>query len=244
MPRSTARHARPVIGICATFSSRDGSNTITVGPAYVDAIEKAGGTPLLLPPTRSARLARSLVDRIDGLLVPGGADISPSRYGQRRHQAHRPLHPRLETYWFEALAEADRRRMPILGICLGSQVLNVGRKGTLVQDIPSQWPDPLPHRPGKDGKRCLHQATIEPDTRLASIIGEGKFETNSSHHQASDRPGRGLIVAARATDGVIEALEDPDHPFYLSIQWHPEVMIARKKHLALFEAFVHAAAGP
>lgn len=244
MPQKRARRTRPIIGICASFSSRDGSNSITVGPAYVDAIEKAGGTPMLLPPTRSPRLAGDLIDRIDGLLVPGGADISPSRYGQRKHQAHRPVHPRLEVYWFEALAEADRRRMPILGICLGSQVLNVGREGTLVQDIPSQWPKPLPHRPGKGEKRCLHHVVVEPNTRLASIVGEGKLETNSSHHQASDRPGRGLIVSARATDGVIEALEDPDHPFYLSIQWHPEVIAARKKHLALFEAFVHAAAGP
>jgi putative glutamine amidotransferase len=189
-------------------------------------------------------LARDLVDRIDGLLVPGGADISPSRYGQRKHKAHRPVHPRLESYWFEALAEADRRRMPILGICLGSQVLNVERGGTLVQDIPSQWPDPLSHRPEKGQKRCLHTVVVEPNTRLASIVGEGRFETNSSHHQASDKPGRGLVVSARATDGVIEALEDPGHPFYLSIQWHPEIMTARKKHLALFEAFVHAASAP
>jgi len=235
--------ARPVIGICASFRLLEGKRpgVIEVGPKYTEAIEKAGGAPLLLPPTRSELLARDMVERIDGLLVPGGPDVSPSRYGQRRHKTHNPMPPQRERFWFQALAEADRRRIPIMGICLGSQVLNVGRGGSLVQDVPSQWPEPLQHQPKKGEKRVLHYVEVEPDTLLASIVGPGRFEVNSSHHQAVDRPGRGLVVSARATDGVTEAVEDPDHPFYLSIQWHPEGMIPRKQHLALFEAFVRAA---
>jgi putative glutamine amidotransferase len=205
-------------------------------------VEKAGGVPLLLSPTLSPALAGRVVDRIDGLLVPGGADLSPRRYGQRPHPAHRPLPSRLEDFWFRALEEADRRRMAILGICLGSQVLNVARGGTLVQDIPTQWPDPVPHRPEEGTRRRTHPVIVAPGTFLASIVGEGRLETNSSHHQAIDRPGRGLVVSARAQDGVIEAVEDPGHPFYLAIQWHPEGMVRRAKHLALFRAFVEAAA--
>ena len=241
MSRNVRRSRRPVIGICAGFSSEKGAGVISMGAAYTDAIERAGGTPLLLPPTRSAALARDLVERVDGLLVPGGADISPSRYGQRKHKTHSPLHPRREESWFQALAAADQRPIPIMGICLGCQVLNVGRGGTLIQDVPSQWPEAMGHSRGQGEKRRLHHVLVESGTRLASIVGEGKLEVNSSHHQAIDRPGRGLVVSARATDGVIEAAEDPAHPFYLAIQWHPEGIAARKKHLALFEALVNAA---
>ena len=232
---------RAVIGICASYHLTDGHGIIDMGEKYVDAVSKAGGTPLLLAPTRAADLARDAVERIDGLLVPGGADIAPSRYGRRKHPAHKPLNPRREAFWFRALAEADRRRIPILGICLGCQVLNVGRGGTLIQDVPSQWPDPLQHAPQPGEKRRLHHAMIEPDTMLASIVGPGRIEVNSSHHQAIEEPGRGLVVAARATDGLIESAEDPRHPFYLAIQWHPEGLAARAKHLALFRAFVRAA---
>ena len=241
MGRKATRKRRPIIGICAGFTTQNGGGVISMGSAYTDAIERAGGTPLLLSPTRSAALARETVDHIDGLLVPGGADISPSRYGQRKHETHSPLHPRREEFWFQALAAADRRRIPIMGICLGCQVLNVGRGGTLIQDVPSQWAEPIRHTRGKGEKRRLHRVVVEPNTLLASIVGAGQIEVNSSHHQAIDRPGRGLVVSARAPDGVIEAAEDPNHPFYLAIQWHPEGIAARKKHLALFEALVDAA---
>ena len=240
----TRRKRRPLIGICAGYRMIEDKKvgTIEVGEAYVDAVDKAGGAPVALTPTRDPAHARDVVEGIDALLVPGGADIRPSRYGRRKHKTHRPLHPRREDFWFQALAAADKRGIPVLGICLGAQVLNVGRGGTLIQDVPSEWEDPIHHSPDpKLKKRRLHHVIVEPGTLLASIVGAGKIETNSSHHQAIETPGRGLVVSARATDGVIESVEDPKRPFYLSIQWHPEAMTNRKKHLALFEAFVRAA---
>ena len=108
MSRKVRRNSRPVIGICAGFTRENGAGVISMGAAYTDAVEKAGGTPLLLPPTGSASLAQDTVERIDGLLVPGGGDISPSRYGQRKHKTHKPLDPRREEFWFQALAAADR----------------------------------------------------------------------------------------------------------------------------------------
>ena len=236
---------RPLIGICASFHLKDGKGpgVIDMGPNYTDAVEKAGGVPVLLPPTGSPELARDMIAHVDGLLVPGGPDIAPSRYGQRKHKTHKPLHPRREKFWFEALAAANERQLPVLGICLGSQLLNVGRGGSLIQDIPSQWEKPLKHVKAKGEKRRLHDVVVEPGTMLAAIVGPGRLEVNSSHHQAVDRPGDGLVVAARATDGVVEATEDPNHPFYLAIQWHPEGLPRRRKHRALFEAFVRAAGG-
>ena len=118
----------------------------------------------------------------------------------------------------------------------------MARGGSLNQDVPSQWPKPLPHVRAEGEKRRLHKVKVEPDTLLASIVGPGTFEVNSSHHQAVDRPGRGLVITAHATDGVNEAIEDPGHPFFLGVQWHPEAMTARAKHLALFQALVRAAA--
>ena len=246
MSQGKGRKRRPLIGICAGYRviQEKKVGTIEIGESYVDAVTKAGGVPVALTPTLDPALARDAVERVDALLVPGGGDIKPSRYGRRKHATHKPLHPRREDFWFHALAAADERRIPILGICLGSQVLNVGRGGTLIQDVPSQWEDPIPHRPPAGAKkRQMHHVIVEPGTLLASIVGAGRIETNSSHHQAIETPGRGLVVSAHATDGVIEAVEATDRPFYLSIQWHPEAMTNRKKHLALFEALVRAAKG-
>ena len=236
---------RPVIGICGGESPAKKRNDgkVVLNRTYVDAVEKGGGIPLVLPTTNSPEHALDMVRRTDGLLLPGGPDISPSRYGRRKHPSHKPLPQRHEELVFRVLAaaEEDPRGIPILGICLGAQVMNVHRGGTLVQDVPTQWPGAVEHRRLPDSKRTLHAVSVESDTLLSSIVGAGTLETNSSHHQAIEHPGRGLMVSARARDGVVEAVEDPACPFFLALQWHPETIILRKKHLALLQAFIRAA---
>jgi len=229
---------RPRIGICGVYGRVNENAACILPEAYVDAVALAGGVPLLLAPPAEAGLAAEMVAAVDALLVPGGPDISPARYGQEPHPTTRPVLARREAFDFLCVEEAEKLAMPILGICLGCQVINVARGGTLLQDVPSQWQDPLVHPRPPAAARVLHWVDVEQGTRLASVVGQGRFEVNSSHHQAVDKPGQGLRVAARALDGVVEAVEDVSGRFVLGIQWHPEGMTDRPGHLALFEALV------
>lgn len=217
----------PLIGIASLTS-----------PEYVRAVREAGGIPVVLPNTGDN------VDRVpeylallDGLLMPGGADIPPSEYGETPHETVQELDE--DRYRFEkALIEAWIRETdkPLLGICLGSQWINVASGGSLVQDIPSAL--------GGNHRNVEHPVTLEPDSRLARIFGQTEMEVNSYHHQAANRLGEGLRIAARSPDGVIEATEttDPDR-FLIGVQWHPEQMIAENPEQAkLLRAFIEAAA--
>lgn len=236
---------RPVIGIEAEFVhetvNAKEKGRVRLWAEYSDAIVKAGGAPLILPATAPPELAGDMLDRVDGLLISGGPDISPARFGSEPHPSVKPLLPRREDFAFRVFEEAERRDMPILAICLGIQVVNVGRGGTLVQDIPSQLETTIKHRPDEGEDYPEHPAHVAPDTLLASIVGAGEITVNSSHHQAIERVGEGLVVTARAEDGIIECLEDPTKRFLLGIQWHPERLTDRPRHLALFEALVEAA---
>ncbi|HRU04287.1 MAG TPA: gamma-glutamyl-gamma-aminobutyrate hydrolase family protein [Candidatus Brocadiia bacterium] len=232
---------KPRIGICGVYGRVNENAACILPDAYVDAVALAGGVPLLLAPPAKGDLAADMMDAVDALLVPGGPDISPARYGQQPHPKTRLVHERREAFDFRCVEEAEKRNMPMMGICLGCQVINVARGGTLVQDVPSQWAAPLVHPRPPAATRLLHWVEVEPGTRLAGIVGHGRFEVNTSHHQAVDKPGRGLRVSARALDGVIEAVEDTSGRFVLGIQWHPEGMTERPRHLALFQALIQAA---
>jgi len=238
---------KPVIGICGAYDpvgKKIGTVQhyhIAMGALYVDAIARAGGVPIILPPCENAALVPDMLERVDALLVPGGPDIAPQRYGAEPHPETKCLHPRREQAIFALVEHAQRRSLPVFGICLGIQVLNVARGGTLVQDIPSQVANAILHANGGKEPYADHPVQVVESTRLAAIVGKGMLVTNTSHHQAIARPGTGLIVAARAGDGVIEAVEDPTSRFFMGVQWHPERLTERPRHLALIEAFVNAA---
>lgn len=213
------------------------------GEAYVRAVRAAGGIPVILPDHDDdpAAIADYLA-RLDGLLMPGGADIPPSEYGEEAHPTVEELEEK--RFRFEkALGKAwiENTGKPLLGICLGSQWINVFHGGTLVQDIPSEI--------GGNHRGTTHPVVLEPGSRLQRIFGEAGFEVNSWHHQAVDGSasglGKNLRVAARGADGVIEATETTDpQRFLIGVQWHPEKMLPGDARQAkLIAAFVEAASG-
>jgi putative glutamine amidotransferase len=208
------------------------------GEAYVLAVRQAGGVPVILPDTGDDPAAiAGYLECLDGLLLPGGADIPPAEYGESPHPTVEVLDPK--RFQFEkALGKAwiERTDKPLLGICLGSQWINVFHGGSLVQDIPSEI--------GGNHRETTHPVLLEPGTRLQRIFGETEFEVNSWHHQAVDGLGKNLRVAARAADGVIEATETTDPArFLIGVQWHPEKMLPGDVRQAkLLTAFVEASA--
>lgn len=204
---------------------------------YFQGVNLAGGVAVLLPPQPvDPDTAGRVLDGLDGLILTGGKDIDPARYGQAPHpKTDEP--DRARDAWEIALLDgALRRRMPVLGICRGAQVLNVAMGGTLTQHLP----DVIGHTHHQLGNAVFGTSAVhtEPGTRLASLIGESS-DAQCYHHQAIDRPGDGLIVSARDTDGVIEAIEIPGETFTLGVQWHPE---ERLDDLRLFAGVVAAAA--
>jgi putative glutamine amidotransferase len=203
---------------------------------YLEGVTLARGIAVLLPPQPvSDEIAVEVLDRLDGLVITGGKDVDPARYGQAPHpQTDEPRHDR-DAWEFALLAGALRRGLPVLGICRGAQVLNVALGGTLHQHLP----DIVGHSRHQTGNAVFSTSRvhIEPGTRLAALIGEYSDE-QCYHHQAIAELGDGLIVSARDSDGVIEAVELPGETFVLAVQWHPE---ERLSDLRLFAAVVEAA---
>jgi len=211
---------------------------VRIGWPYVDAVLRAGGIPILLPPVSDELLGEAL-EGVDGLLLIGGSDYDPALYGRERHPATNVLHPRRMAFDVALARAAIGRGVPTLGICGGIQLLNVALGGTLLQHIPDDVGSPVAHR-GEGGDEARHAVEAEPSSRLAAIVGASSFEVNSSHHQAIDGLARGLRVVARASDGVIEAVEGLGAAFLLGVQWHPERMLEREDQLALFRALAEA----
>lgn len=230
---------RPVIGIGSdvTRNQEKGERAFAF-TTYVEALRRAGAVALIVPP--QPENAASILDVLDGLLLAGGADCDPAVYGEERHSSVEPMDERRQTNDLALAKIARQRGIPTLGVCLGAQVMNVAAGGALVQDIVSQVQSDIRHA-GEDHERVRHGVVVSRGNRLSGILGEGELEVNSSHHQAVGRVAEGLSVIARAADGVVEALEDPRHPFYLGVQWHPEDMVGELPGDAVFAAFVEAA---
>jgi putative glutamine amidotransferase len=215
----------PLVALTATTAAADGIVRVRTNAAYVRALEAAGLVPLVLAPLDAAHAERAL-DAVSGLVLTGGEDVAPWRYGE-------PPHPELGSVnesrdaWELALIDAARRRgLPTLAICRGIQMLNVALGGTLVQDIASQCPSALPHaEKGARGRR-VHEVSIEPESRLANVLEAPRLTVNSAHHQSIARVADGLRVTARAPDGIIEGAEwVGDDWWAVGVQWHPEELI-------------------
>ena len=228
---------RPIIGITGELEAarwRTWIREAVVSPvSYTRAVERSGGTPVVLPPVPSSSVP-SLIAMLDGLLVAGGRDVDPSLYDEAPHdQTDVPDHrrDRFELLMIRAAIDAD---LPFLAICRGMQVLNVARGGTLIQHLPdrlgneSHKPDPV--------KMTTHDVQISPDSKLAKVLGESSL-VPSSHHQAIDRLGTGLTTVAWTEDQVAEAVEVTGHRFGIGVQWHPE----EGDDARIFEALVEAA---
>ena len=210
---------------------------LRLGMPYLRAIEAAGGLPVVLAPEDPA-VADALLDRLDGLCLAGGPDLDPLAYGEaERHARLGPTDAGVDTAELALARAADRRGLPLLGICRGAQAINVARGGTLHQHVDD-------HRQSTAASESAHAVEVVAGTRLAVLTGHGQLDVNSFHHQAVCRLGEGLRASATACDEIVEAIEDPAHSFLLGVQWHAEGMIDRPEQFALFAALVAAASAP
>lgn len=231
---------KPIIGIGSDVQSPQGERERAFAYlTYVEALRKAGAVPVVIPP--QPENAAELVAQLDGIVLAGGEDCDPAAYGADRHPTvTETMDPRRQNNDLGLARTARERGIPTLGICLGMQVMNVAAGGTLVQDINSAIETEIEHASIPED-RGRHDVIIEKGTRLGEILRELELNVNSSHHQAVGNVGEGLRVTAHAPDGIIEGLEDPKHPFYVGVQWHPEDMAGEDSAAKLFGAFLEAA---
>jgi putative glutamine amidotransferase len=232
-----------VIGITTGRGVVDGNETIRLGEAYVQAVLRAGGIPLLLPPVGKLPL-EAVLPRLDGLLLTGGGDIDPVLFDGRRHPSIYGIDAERDELEIALVRAAVRQGLPFLAICRGIQVVNVALGGTLYTDIADQLPGALAHpwQAGAPRDRLVHPVKVEADSRLAEMLGaSGQVQVNSLHHQGIQRLAAGLRSTATAPDGLIEAVEATTSPFGLAVQWHPECLPALAPMQALFQGLVTAA---
>jgi putative glutamine amidotransferase len=208
---------------------------MALGMVYMRAIELAGGMPVVLPPLGHDVIS-PLLDRLSGVCLSGGPDIDPEGYGEHERNPQLGVtEPDLDAFELAIAQLADARGVPILGVCRGSQTLNVARGGTLHQHLDG-------HRQTELGRITTHSVRIEPDSRLATVMGVTEAEVNSFHHQAAAQLGQGLRAVAWAPDGTVEGIESDGPELYLGVQWHAESLVDREEHLALFRELVDEAA--
>src|SRR2546421_6974358 len=234
---ASSNASRPVVAVTTYVTPAKGSywemEAALVPAQYVEAVERAGGRPLLVPP--SAVGIEETLDAVDGLIFSGGSDLDPDTYGQEAHPETRGVVPERDRAELALLEGALARDLPVLAICRGSQVLNIACGGDLVQHLPEVVGDEKhKHTPGTFGD---HDVTLEGGTRLAELLG-GRAPVKSHHHQGFGRIGEGLRIAAHAEDGTVEAVEATDRRFAFGVLWHPEA----GEDMKLFEALVREAA--
>lgn len=230
---------KPVIGVSAyaeraRWSAWDTPASV-VPQRYLDKVVVSGGTPVVLPAVPNIP---GVLARLDGLLLVGGGDLDPVRYGAVPHPRNTRVNAVRDDAEMALLAEALAQRLPILGICRGLQLLNVALGGTLHQHVP----EIVGHEghSGGEGVFARHDVHLRPRCALARALNRTTLNVPSLHHQAIDRLGTGLTACAWSDDGLIEAAELRDHPFTVGVQWHPEA----DEEPGLFIALVEAAAAP
>jgi putative glutamine amidotransferase len=217
-----------------------------MGKNYVRSLIECGAVPVMLPTGLDMQSVREMYAQADGVLLSGGSDIDPVLFGEERHPETDGIDAERDGVEMAITQWAMQDDKPAFFICRGIQVQNVALGGSLIQDIPTQWPaaSRLEHRGHKIGAardEVLHEVCVEPNCKLASIIGAGNIGTNSFHHQALGRLGHGLVITSRAPDGIIESVEAPGRRWFVGVQWHPEEMTAgRPDMMALFQSFTDA----
>jgi putative glutamine amidotransferase len=224
---SSARKPVPACTVAVTASIRQDGDTsrVRLTAAYVTALENAGLIPLIVPPLSSDRAAAVVLDSVSGLVLTGGEDVDPARYGEQRHEKVRTVNAARDATEATLVQEAKARGIPVLAICRGIQILNVALGGTLVQDISSQCRTDIAHDEEGPRDSRSHEIDAEPGSLIARAIGAEHISVNSFHHQSVKRVAEGMRVTARSPDGVIEGLESTDENWWvMAVQWHPEEM--------------------
>ena len=232
----------PAVAVTATTESIRSVLRVRANASYTDAARSALLRPFILPVLAPAD-ADAMLDGMDGLMLTGGEDIDPHRYGAPPHPALGDVHAGRDDFELALLRAAMARRLPTLAICRGIQVANVALGGTLVQDLPSEWPDALQHEGSWPRDRRVHPVHANPSSRLAQALGAHDLSVNSFHHQAVATLAPGLVAVAHAPDGVVEGVEWPgDDWWMLGVQWHPEELTRAQEDWDrnLFLAFAEA----
>ena len=217
---------KPVIGLLGYLQKTENIFNYRynmVNEAYISALMNAGAVPIYIPSFDDDEALKDLITSVDGLLIPGGADVDPVIYGEENKGLSKDTDITEDTFQKKAVEYALDMGKPIMGICRGHQLLNALLGGKLVQDIPTEVPDSICHSDDKNATKAVHKVNIEKGTVLHSIMGRDVIETNTLHHQAVKVPGKGMVVAGRAEDGIIEATENIEKKI-VSVQWHPEAL--------------------
>ncbi|MEN9205506.1 MAG: gamma-glutamyl-gamma-aminobutyrate hydrolase family protein [Thermostichales cyanobacterium SZTDM-1c_bins_54] len=228
----------PIIGI--SLQGRRDPQEYFLQRSYVEAVRAAGGVPILLPPGETH--PKRVLDLVDGLILSGGGDMHPETYGGDPHPAIDRVDPERDEFELALASYVLEREMPVLGICRGHQVLTVATGGRLIPHVPDQYGFQVLHVDQQTRDPITHPVSLKPESRLGDIACLGEIEVVSWHHQAvCDVPEHWEIVGW-APDGLIEALEHKDHPWAITVQWHPERSYQQPYHKKLFRALVQAAA--
>ena len=236
----TTSEVRNAKSVTSTPQGEPPQEEMALGVRYLKAIEAAGGIPVVVPPL-ALDAVDPLLPNVAGVCLSGGPDLDPVAYGERRHARTGPIWSELDALELALAQAADARRLPILAICRGLQVLNVARGGTLHQHLPDVVGDSIVHRQSDSGAKSTHSVSITDTSLLSEVLGCQEIEVNSFHHQAVATLGEGLVVTGRAPDGTVESIEALDRDFVLGVQWHAECLTPRADQGALFQAFVDSA---
>jgi putative glutamine amidotransferase len=213
---------------------------MALGIKYLRAIEAAGGIPVVVPPLGS-EAAAPLMEHVSGVCLSGGPDLDPVSYAAHRHGRLGPTWPELDSFELDLARAADAKRLPVLAICRGLQVLNVARGGTLHQHLPDVVGESISHRQREPASEPTHWVTLAGAGRVSRILGRRRVKVNSCHHQAVAKLGEFLTVTGQARDGTVECIEATDREFVVGVQWHAECLVDRDIHAQLFSEFVEAA---
>jgi putative glutamine amidotransferase len=234
---------QPVIGI-TTYQKKNenGLPYVMIFQPYIDAVIQVGGVPVLIPSMLANGGWKALYERLDGVLLAGGGDIALEHFEGDEHPRIDGVDPMRDSVELSLFRAAFDDGKPFLGICRGIQVVNVGLGGTLYTHIPDQHPNAIDHTyPGSMCTVLAHEVKVEEGTHFADVVGEPILKVNSLHHQGLKDVTPELRITAYAPDKLVEAVELPDNPFGIAVQWHPEWLTDQQPTRNLFKAFVDAA---
>ncbi|MDO5713520.1 MAG: gamma-glutamyl-gamma-aminobutyrate hydrolase family protein [Tissierellia bacterium] len=241
---------RPVIGIFATRTRKSdirfGEKVITyVNAGYIDAVSMNGGIPLIIPYSPRACDGISLLKHCDGVIFPGGTDVNPILFDEQPSEKLGPVDPEVDDFLYDVMKECIRRKMPMLTICKGMQLLNIALGGTLYQDLSCRKEESISHLQFIDRSFPFHEVNLVKDSLMYSIFQKDSIYTNSLHHQAIKKIAPELRITGTTSDGLVEAIEGKEIPV-IGVQWHPEDMVANPRNYfmnKLFKYFIKEMAG-